>query len=244
MALGVVCASGVHAQSRPVAALQNRGEAAVIETNGRGSVSVPFDQFTLRVEARGSAVTRGAALGNASARSDALRETLFRIGAISKFSISSSTPNIEAVGPGCNGYGGTCTPTSHTATISVVILAEPVTAAAAALVVLEEQGFVVGAPEYGLSTRAQADLTSRRMAFENAKQNADIAAQTAGCQRGKLLNITITSNPWDGGAEVVIVTGTRRDGNNNLAPSFNLQLEAGKATIASEVRTKFQLICN
>lgn len=229
----------------PISA-QTTSEAAFVETSGTGVVTLDYDQFRLQVQASGRGQTRVAALASASARADALRASLGRIGAVSGSKVTATQPRIIPIGQGCEGYSSaTCTPTSYLATIATSIVAKPATAAAAAVVVLEEQGFSVSAPTYSVESIGDAATTSRRLAFENARAAADVAATTAGCRRGKLLNIVMRNDPSERDENVVIVTGSRRsaDGQAALEPGFNLQLEAGKANIVAEVRTKFELLC-
>jgi uncharacterized protein YggE len=224
---------------------QSNAEPAFVETSGSGLVVLDFDQFSLQVQARGTGDTRAAALASASARADNLRNVMARIRGVTGFKVVGTQPSITPVGPGCDGYNQTrCTPTSHQANIAITIAAKPATAAAAALVVLEEQGFSVGTPSYSREDITQAALTSRRLAFDNAKASADLIASTAGCRRGKLMTIVMRNDPAArDGEQVIVVTGTSTNGGAMLSPSFNLQLEAGKANIVAEVFTKFQLIC-
>jgi uncharacterized protein YggE len=224
---------------------QARIEPAFIETSGTGLVVLDFDQFSLQAQARGTGETRATALANASTKADSLRNILARIQGVTGFKIVSTRPSIAPVGPGCDGYSQSrCTPTSHQANIDITIAAKPATAAAAALVVLEEQGFSVGAPNYSREDITQAAVASRRQAFDNAKASADLAASTAGCRRGKLMTIVMRNDPAArDGEQVIVVTGSSTNGGAMLSPSFNLQLEPGKANIVAEVFTKFQLIC-
>jgi uncharacterized protein YggE len=225
---------------------QTANDAAFVETVGAGVVVRDFDQFSIQVQARANSDTRAAALAKASARADELRAVLGRIAGVSGFKIVSTRPSVAGIGPGCENFSASgCRPTSYFANIAVGISATPATAAGAAVVVLEEQGFVVDAPRYGLSNQSDAARLSKARAFQNARASADNAASTAGCRRGKLLNIIIREDPSAQDGETVIVTGTRRegDGGSALTPGFNLQLEAGKANIVADVRTKFQLVC-
>ncbi len=223
---------------------QSVAEPAFVETSGTGLVVLDFDQFSLQAQARGTGETRAIALANASAKADNLRSVLARIRGVIGYKIIATQPSITPIGPGCDGYNqARCTPTSHQANIAMTIAAKPASAAAAALVVLEEQGFSVGAPSYSREDLTQAALTSRRLAFDNAKASADLAASTAGCRRGKLLTIVMRNDPATRDGEQVIVTGSRTDGGAMISPSFNLQLETGKSNIVAEVFTKFQLIC-
>ena len=232
----VVLPTQIHAQSI--------ADRSFIETIGAGVVRVDFDMFTMQVSARGTASTRGAALAAASANADKLRETLGRIQAIAGYKITGTQPSIAAIGPGCADYGTqNCVPTNYNATILYTIAASPASGAGAALVVLEEQGFEAQAPFFSLSDTKAGAVAARRLAFENAKSAADVAATTAGCTRGKLLTITLDRRPVE--TEQVIVTGSRGGGNgqSNLRPSFNLSLEAGKARLEAQVGTRFELIC-
>ena len=223
---------------------QSIADRPYIETTGEGVVRVDFDTFTLQVSARGTAPTRAAALAAASANADKLRETLGRIQAIAGYRITGTQPNIVGIGPGCADYGTqNCIPTSYNATIFYTISATPASGAGAALVVLEEQGFQAQAPNFSLSDTKSGAVAARRLAFENAKSAADVAATTAGCTRGKLLTITLDRRAPE--YEVVIVTGSRVGPSpvSALQPSFNLSLEAGKARLAAQVGTRFELIC-
>ena len=223
---------------------QSIAERPYIETIGNGVVRVDFDMFTMQVSARGSASTRAAALSAASANADKLRETLGRIQAIAGYQITGTQPNIIGIGPGCADYGTqNCVPTSYNATILYTIAANPASGAGAALVVLEEQGFEAQAPNFSLSDTKAGAAAARRLAFENAKSAADVAATTAGCTRGKLLTITLDRR--SGETEQVIVTGSRGGPSpvSALQPSFNLSLEAGKARLEAQVGTRFELIC-
>jgi uncharacterized protein YggE len=238
LGLGLVSTSPTYAQTT--------SEAAFIETNGVGLVALDYDQFRLGIQSSGRGDTRAAALRAASARADVLRATLGRIAGVSGFKVTATEPSIIPIGPGCENFRSTtCTPTGYFARIETAVVAKPATAAAAAVVVLEEQGFSVGEPTYSVESIANAATASRRLAFENARASADIAATTAGCRRGKLINIVMRNDPSQRDENVVVVTGTRRagDGKPLLEPSFNLQLEAGKANIVAEVRTKFELLC-
>ncbi len=215
-----------------------------IETTGEGVVRVDFDMFTMQVSARGSAPTRSAALAAASANADKLRVTLGRIQAIAGYRITGTQPRITAMGPGCADYGTpNCVPTSYNSNILYTIVASPASGGGAALVVLEEQGFEALAPSFSLSDTKAGAIAARRLAFENAKNAADVAAATAGCTRGKLLNITLDRRQFE--SEQVIVTGSRGGPSpvSTLQPSFNLSLEAGKARLEAQVGTRFELIC-
>jgi uncharacterized protein YggE len=224
---------------------QPLSERPYIDTTGEGVSRVDFDIFTMQVTARGTGQTRAAALASASANADKLRETLGRISAISGFRVTGTQPRIVGIGPGCEDYGTQrCVPTSYNAIISYTIVSGPPAGAAAALVVLEEQGFEAEPPNFSLSDSKAGAAIARRLAFENAKSAADVAAATAGCTRGKLLNITLDRRPLEN--EVIVVTGSSVGGGmsqNKLQPGFTLRLEAGKARLEAQVGTRFELVC-
>ena len=243
LAVALLCGVATEAQA------QTRPETSVIVVIGRGKASAPADYYVIEGRLRGEGRDRVEALAALKAKQDKLFDGMRRLEGgesirfeTGEFSVQAAYPRRCAEDDEDEGLreSGECAPTGFIALLPVEITVRPAAMTGRAGSLAAELGLDdVTLGSGGVDDPARLAAEANRLAFEDAKAQAETLAAAASTRVGRLVRLQDSDARHQGfsgeAVETVVVTGSR------IRPKVDITFLPAPVTDSASVTAMFEI---